>query len=149
MSIWVVLCLASKYSSGLSVGCALIVDLAVIIAKTLPKHHSSRLPPDSYTIGTFKSASVAVESDYFVAANISFENSAYFPSTAYKYRQVVALRISGDMATFFSCGFFLVTRIPSSTTRAAIIFTDAPLRAPWITSWEMANLYTSAVPYVH
>jgi len=55
MSIWVVLCLASKYSSGLSVGCVLIVDLAVIIAKTLPKHHSSRLPPDSYTVALHKS----------------------------------------------------------------------------------------------
>lgn len=57
-------------------------------------------------IGTYKSASVAVESDFFVAANISFQNDAYFPNSVNKYRQAVAMRISGEMAMFYSCGFF-------------------------------------------
>jgi mlo protein len=43
-----------KWIVSIAVGCALIVGLAVIIAKALPKHHSSRLPPDSYTVALHK-----------------------------------------------------------------------------------------------
>jgi len=57
-------------------------------------------------LGTMKSASVTIESDYFVAANLSFQNNAVSPNLRNKYRQAVALRISGDMAMFLSCGFF-------------------------------------------
>ncbi|KAH7352229.1 hypothetical protein KP509_19G035800 [Ceratopteris richardii] len=55
---------------------------------------------------TFKSASVAVNSDYFIARDIAFENSAAAPPPGAVGRQAVALRIGGDKASFYSCKFF-------------------------------------------
>lgn len=55
---------------------------------------------------TFKSASVAVNSDYFIARDISFQNTAPAPPPGAEGKQAVALRISGDMASFYSCGFY-------------------------------------------
>ncbi|XP_010262227.1 PREDICTED: putative pectinesterase 63 [Nelumbo nucifera] len=53
------------------------------------------------------SASVTVESDYFMAANIIFKNSA--PETDGKGGgqggEAAAMRISGDKAVFYSCNF--------------------------------------------
>lgn len=55
---------------------------------------------------TSKSGSVIVESDYFIAQDISFENSAPAPPPGAEGRQAVALRISGDKAAFYSCSFY-------------------------------------------
>lgn len=55
---------------------------------------------------TFKSASVAINSDSFIARGISFTNSAPAPPPGAVGRQAVALRISGDEAAFYSCKFY-------------------------------------------
>ncbi|KAM7279688.1 hypothetical protein ACFE04_006822 [Oxalis oulophora] len=49
-------------------------------------------------VTTFKTASIAVQADYFIARNIGFENTA----GAIKH-QAVALRVSGDMTIFYNC----------------------------------------------
>ncbi|XP_044495260.1 putative pectinesterase 63 [Mangifera indica] len=55
--------------------------------------------------GTLNSATVAVESDYFMAVNIEFVNSAPMPDGKREGAQAVAMRISGDKATFYNCKF--------------------------------------------
>ncbi|PIA27564.1 hypothetical protein AQUCO_07600020v1 [Aquilegia coerulea] len=55
--------------------------------------------------GTFDSASVIVESDYFMAANIIFENTAPEPDGKMNLAQALAMRISGDKAAFYNCKF--------------------------------------------
>lgn len=55
--------------------------------------------------GTFRSATVTVESDYFVAVNVIFVNSAPQPDGIRKGAQAVAMRISGDKAAFHNCKF--------------------------------------------
>ncbi|KAH7578655.1 hypothetical protein JRO89_XS01G0411200 [Xanthoceras sorbifolium] len=53
--------------------------------------------------GTVDSASLIVESDYFVAANIIIANSAPRPDGVRKGAQAVALRIGGNKAAFYRC----------------------------------------------
>ncbi|XP_057428514.1 pectinesterase 1-like [Lotus japonicus] len=55
--------------------------------------------------GTLDSATLIVESDYFVATNIIFSNSAPRPDGR-EDEQAVALRITGDKAAFYNCKFF-------------------------------------------
>ncbi|CAI9091948.1 OLC1v1027073C1 [Oldenlandia corymbosa var. corymbosa] len=55
--------------------------------------------------GTLDSATVIVESDYFMAVNIIFVNTAPRPAMGQKGGQAEALRISGDKAAFYSCRF--------------------------------------------
>ncbi|KAM2621491.1 hypothetical protein TB2_026235 [Malus domestica] len=55
--------------------------------------------------GTWNSSTVAVESDYFVAVNIAFVNSAPMPDGIRPGAQAVAMRISGDKAAFHNCRF--------------------------------------------
>ncbi|XP_044512504.1 putative pectinesterase 63 [Mangifera indica] len=55
--------------------------------------------------GTVDSATVAVESDYFVAINIEFVNSASMPDAKRDDQQAVALRISEDKTAFHNCKF--------------------------------------------
>ncbi|KAB1203193.1 Pectinesterase PPME1 [Morella rubra] len=55
--------------------------------------------------GTWNSATVAVESAYFMAVNIVFVNSAPRPDPKKSDEQAVALRISGDKAAFHNCKF--------------------------------------------
>ncbi|KAG2712698.1 hypothetical protein I3843_04G129300 [Carya illinoinensis] len=55
--------------------------------------------------GTWKSATVAIESSNFMAVNIIFENSSPKPDPRKSDGQAVALRISGDMAAFYNCRF--------------------------------------------
>jgi len=55
--------------------------------------------------GTVDSATLIVESDYFVAKNIIVSNSAPRPNGKKKGEQAVALRISGDKAAFYDCKF--------------------------------------------
>ncbi|CAM0910994.1 unnamed protein product [Alopecurus aequalis] len=56
--------------------------------------------------GTFYSASVSVFATGFVAKNISFMNAAPIPRPGDVGAQAVALRIGGDQAAFWGCGFF-------------------------------------------
>nr|GLL24224.1 pectinesterase 2-like [Ipomoea trifida] len=55
--------------------------------------------------GTIESATVQVLSDYFMAVNIDFKNSAPRPSGK-PGQQAVALTIAGDKAAFYNCKFF-------------------------------------------
>ncbi|KAJ4832378.1 hypothetical protein Tsubulata_022316 [Turnera subulata] len=55
--------------------------------------------------GTVYSATVAVESDYFMAVNVIFANSAPMPNVNITGAQAVAMRISGDKAAFHNCKF--------------------------------------------
>ncbi|KAL9375662.1 hypothetical protein Peur_032541 [Populus x canadensis] len=52
--------------------------------------------------GTVYSATLQVDSDYFVASNIIIKNSSPRPSGKLK-EQAVALRIGGDKAAFYNC----------------------------------------------
>ncbi|KAK1562593.1 hypothetical protein Q3G72_014554 [Acer saccharum] len=52
---------------------------------------------------TMDSATVIVYSDYFVAANIIFKNSAPRPDGIRQKSQALALRISGNKAAFYKC----------------------------------------------
>ncbi|CAO2826673.1 unnamed protein product [Amaranthus hypochondriacus] len=54
---------------------------------------------------TFQSATVAVDADYFIASNIIFQNTAPHEG-GIKGEQAVALRISGNKAAFYGCGFY-------------------------------------------
>ncbi|XP_018831068.1 putative pectinesterase 63 [Juglans regia] len=53
--------------------------------------------------GTVDSATLIVQSDYFVAANIIIANSSPRPDGRRKGAQASALRISGDKAAFHNC----------------------------------------------
>nr|QIR83178.1 pectin methylesterase 20 [Cunninghamia lanceolata] len=56
--------------------------------------------------GTFFSASVTVFAPNFIARNISFQNTAPPANPGDDGGQAVALRIAGDQAAFYGCGFF-------------------------------------------
>ncbi|KAL3517128.1 hypothetical protein ACH5RR_024030 [Cinchona calisaya] len=56
--------------------------------------------------GTFYSGSVQVFAANFIAKNISFMNMAPIPSPGAMGAQAVAIRIAGDQAAFWGCGFF-------------------------------------------
>ncbi|KAI6675718.1 hypothetical protein NL676_003624 [Syzygium grande] len=58
------------------------------------------------TGGTIYSSSVAVYAHNFTAYNISFQNTAPSPLPGDVGGQAVALRIAGDEAAFFGCGFY-------------------------------------------
>lgn len=63
------------------------------------------LGPNGRPLGTYNSATVAVNSPYFIAKNITFQNTAPVPPPGAVGRQAVALRITGDTASFFGCSF--------------------------------------------
>ncbi|CAN1307969.1 Probable pectinesterase 15 [Linum perenne] len=58
------------------------------------------------TGGTIYSASVVVYASSFTAYNISFKNSAPPPSPGEAGAQAVAIRVAGDQAAFYRCGFY-------------------------------------------
>ncbi|GKV40846.1 hypothetical protein SLEP1_g48446 [Rubroshorea leprosula] len=58
------------------------------------------------TGGTVYSASVAIFAPNFTAYNISFKNAAPAPLPGDVGGQAVALRIAGDQAAFYNCGFY-------------------------------------------
>ncbi|XP_059625452.1 pectinesterase 2-like [Cornus florida] len=53
--------------------------------------------------GTVDSATLIVESDYFIALNLIIVNSAPRPDGKREGAQAVSLRISGDKAAFYNC----------------------------------------------
>ncbi|KAG0629050.1 hypothetical protein M758_1G072900 [Ceratodon purpureus] len=57
-------------------------------------------------LGTIHSASVSINSNYFIAKNITFMNTAPAQKPGAVRQQAVALRISGDKAAFFDCKFY-------------------------------------------
>ncbi|KAF9617052.1 hypothetical protein IFM89_033157 [Coptis chinensis] len=56
-------------------------------------------------IGTFNSATFAVNSLFFIAKNITFKNTTPLPKRGEVGVQAVAFRISGDTAAFLGCRF--------------------------------------------
>ncbi|XP_062005310.1 putative pectinesterase 14 [Rosa rugosa] len=56
--------------------------------------------------GTGRSSSVSISAPNFTAYNISFKNTAPPPSKGRIGAQAVALRVSGDQAAFYGCGFY-------------------------------------------
>ncbi|EEF42839.1 Pectinesterase PPE8B precursor, putative [Ricinus communis] len=58
------------------------------------------------TGGTVYSASVAIFAPNFTAYNISFKNTAPNPSPGEVGGQAVAIRVGGDQAAFYGCGFY-------------------------------------------
>ncbi|KAG9157181.1 hypothetical protein Leryth_004867 [Lithospermum erythrorhizon] len=54
---------------------------------------------------TFDTATVAIDSDYFRATNVKFENT-FEHEEGSKGSQAVALRISGTKASFLNCSFY-------------------------------------------
>ncbi|PON56164.1 Pectinesterase, Tyr active site [Parasponia andersonii] len=58
------------------------------------------------TGGTVYSSSVSIFAPNFTAYNISFQNTAPAPSPGVVGAQAVAIRVSGDQAAFYGCGFY-------------------------------------------
>ncbi|CAN6348059.1 unnamed protein product [Urochloa humidicola] len=58
---------------------------------------------DGQPVGTVGSATVAVESDYFLASGIIFRNHAPMAAPGAKGGQAVALRVFGTKAAFYNC----------------------------------------------
>ncbi|KAF5204563.1 Pectinesterase [Thalictrum thalictroides] len=56
-------------------------------------------------MGTFNSATFAVNSLFFIAKNITFKNTTPPPKPGAVGKQAVAFRISGDTAAFLGCRF--------------------------------------------
>ncbi|KAF5204510.1 Pectinesterase [Thalictrum thalictroides] len=77
--------------------------------------------------GSVYSASVIVESDYFMAANIIFENTAPEPDGKMKDAQAVAMRISGTVDFIFGRGksFYTNTELHSVGKDSAVIVANA------------------------
>ncbi|KAJ6814729.1 putative pectinesterase 53 [Iris pallida] len=61
--------------------------------------------PAGLPLGTYGSATFAVNSPYFIAKNITFKNTTPVPPPGAVGKQAVALRISGDTAGFVGCRF--------------------------------------------
>jgi pectinesterase len=61
--------------------------------------HANMLGGDGQPVGTFRTASTAIEADDFEAENITFENPAGTNG------QALAIRVSGDRAVFRKCRF--------------------------------------------
>ncbi|CAA0838618.1 Probable pectinesterase 53 [Striga hermonthica] len=61
--------------------------------------------PRGLPLGTYGSATFAVNSPYFIAKNITFKNTTPVPEAGAVGKQAVALRISGDTAAFVGCKF--------------------------------------------
>ncbi|XP_023512360.1 pectinesterase PPME1-like [Cucurbita pepo subsp. pepo] len=60
---------------------------------------------DAKTYGTVYSASLSVDSDYFVAANLVIENSSPRPDGKRKGAQALAARLRGNKAAVYNCKF--------------------------------------------
>ncbi|KAG6414342.1 hypothetical protein SASPL_127062 [Salvia splendens] len=63
------------------------------------------LGPNGRPLGTYGSATFAVNSPYFIAKNITFKNTTPVPAPGAVGKQAVAFRISADTASFVGCKF--------------------------------------------
>ncbi|XP_058206686.1 probable pectinesterase 53 [Rhododendron vialii] len=63
------------------------------------------LGPKGQPMGTFGSATFAVDSPYFIAKNITFKNTTPVPAPGAIGKQAVAFRMSADTAAFVGCRF--------------------------------------------
>ncbi|KAF5748534.1 pectinesterase 53 [Tripterygium wilfordii] len=61
--------------------------------------------PRGQPMGTYNSATFAVNAPYFIAKNITFKNTTPVPAPGAVGKQAVAFRISADTATFLGCSF--------------------------------------------
>nr|CAB3478260.1 unnamed protein product [Digitaria exilis] len=61
--------------------------------------------PKGRPLGTFNSATFAVNAQYFLARNITFKNTSPVPKPGATGKQAVALRVSADNAAFVGCKF--------------------------------------------
>ncbi|KAL7093688.1 hypothetical protein ACP275_11G054700 [Erythranthe tilingii] len=61
--------------------------------------------PKGIPLGTYGSATFAVNSPYFIARNITFKNTTPVPPPGAVGKQAVAFRISADTAAFVGCKF--------------------------------------------
>ncbi|KAG8659999.1 hypothetical protein MANES_02G101400v8 [Manihot esculenta] len=66
---------------------------------------ADKMGQGGHQLGTFGSATFAVNSPYFIAKNITFKNKAPSPPSGALGKQAVALRISADTAAFIGCKF--------------------------------------------
>ncbi|OWM66420.1 probable pectinesterase 53 [Punica granatum] len=66
---------------------------------------ADRKGPNGRPLGTYASATFAVNSPHFIAKNITFKNNAPLPPSGALGKQAVAFRISADKAAFKSCRF--------------------------------------------
>ncbi|KAK9108956.1 hypothetical protein Sjap_017016 [Stephania japonica] len=66
---------------------------------------AEQMGPSGRPLGTFGSATIAINSEYFIAKNITFKNKAPLPPSGALGKQAVALRISADAAAFIGCKF--------------------------------------------
>ncbi|CAN0901454.1 Probable pectinesterase 53 [Linum grandiflorum] len=61
--------------------------------------------PKGQPMGTYASATFAVNSPFFIARNITFKNTTPLPAPGAAGKQAVAFRISADNAAFIGCRF--------------------------------------------
>ncbi|KAG9130106.1 hypothetical protein Leryth_012856 [Lithospermum erythrorhizon] len=61
--------------------------------------------PTGQPLGTYASATFAVNSPYFIAKNMTFKNTTPVPPPGAIGKQAVAFRISADTAAFVGCKF--------------------------------------------
>ncbi|KAL9245661.1 hypothetical protein vseg_019286 [Gypsophila vaccaria] len=66
---------------------------------------ADRLGHGGQALGTYASATFAVNSPFFIAKNLTFKNAAPLPPSGALGKQGVALRISADKAAFIGCKF--------------------------------------------
>jgi pectinesterase len=55
---------------------------------------------------TYRSATVGISSEWFIAKGVQFRNSAPQPAPGAILKQAVAMRISADRAAFYNCSFY-------------------------------------------
>lgn len=66
---------------------------------------ASDMDGNGIELTAYNTASVTVYADNFTAKDITFKNTLPPPPPGIEGRQAAAFRISGDMATFYRCGF--------------------------------------------
>ncbi|XP_065858784.1 probable pectinesterase 53 [Euphorbia lathyris] len=66
---------------------------------------ADKMGEGGHVLGTYGSATFAINSPFFIAKNIAFKNKAPSPPSGALGKQGVALRISADTAAFIRCKF--------------------------------------------
>ncbi|KAH7428109.1 hypothetical protein KP509_10G076400 [Ceratopteris richardii] len=66
---------------------------------------ADKVGDDGKPIGTFNTATVAIDAPYFIARNLTFKNAAPHPTSGAKNKQASAIRVSGDASAFTGCQF--------------------------------------------